>query len=549
MSERERVDIASTETSHVVCCLCGVSRLKRMKGVGGWTPWMCWEEGCFGRTMAWAIRRSVTDRRGRETGERVWVFAPVAKQVVFLERARALRRAWAGAHPGSAERPATRILYGGSAGASKSHGLRHALYRECLSHRDLTCLMLRRTYKQLKDTHLRQMVREQHRIGAQFVASEMEMRFPATGAVIVAGHCESDADAEQYLSTDYDRIVFDELVTFNAEPAQEIMSRARTPMTKESVWADGGAQVWAGSNPGGRGAAWVKEFFVDREVDREKYPGYLAELYDFVPANLDDNPYLDPGYRRSLMQLSTVRQRQLLDGDWNAFAGQFFDFQATQAGAPWHVADVGVTASTLSNLRVGLALDWGNSSPGCVLFGCALPDGHVHIFDEYKFQRQSAKEVAEAVRARCEAWKLTRVPSCACDPSLLPAKTGERGEWIGQTLIRHGLPVMRVSNERVSGWQRVHEALAVDAGTGTPWLTVHPRCRYLARTVPLMVQADTNPEDVDSQSDDHACDALRYLLMGGLRPAMARAILPPVEPYSLAWYRQRFRTQPRGVLA
>jgi hypothetical protein len=67
-------------------------------------------------------------------------------------------------------------------------------------------------------------------------------------------------------------------------------------------------------------------------------------LYDFVPASLADNPYLDQGYRTSLMQLSLTRQRQLLDGDWNAFSGQFFGWETTRNEQPWHVKDCGVAA-------------------------------------------------------------------------------------------------------------------------------------------------------------------------------------------------------------
>ena len=204
----------------------------------------------------------------------------------------------------------------------------------------------------------------------------------------------------------------------------------------------------------------------------------------------------------------------------------------------------------LADLRVGLGLDWGNASPGCVVFAAALPNGHVHIWDEYKFQRMTAKDVAAAVKDKCSDWGLPRVPSCACDPSLLPATTGEQGEWIGLTLMRHGLPVHRVSNDRVNGWQRVHEALAVDPITGTPWLTVHPRCKYLARTLPLMVQSRNNPEDLDSDSDDHACDATRYLLMGGLRPDTGRRTPAEVPAYSGAWWRKMSGNRnARGVLA
>jgi hypothetical protein len=64
-----------------------------------------------------------------------------------------------------------------------------------------------------------------------------------------------------------------------------------------------------------------------------------------------------------------------------------------------------------------------------------------------------------------------------------------------------------------------------------------------------MVQDDHDLEDVDTDSDDHAIDALRYMLQGGLRPSAPRLRTAPVVPYSLAWFRQRFNAEPSGVLA
>lgn len=203
------------------------------------------------------------------------------------------------------------------------------------------------------------------------------------------------------------------------------------------------------------------------------------------------------------------------------------------------------------DLRVGLGLDWGNAAPGCVVWGAALPDEHVTIFDELKFQRMTAKDVATAIKDKCSDWRLKRVPPVYCDPSLLPAKHGELGEWIGLTLARHGVPVIRVSNDRKNGWQRVHEALAPCTHNNhppRPWLTLHARCKYLIRTLPLMVQDPDDAEDLDSDSDDHACDALRYLLMGGLRASGLRRLSQPPPAYSLAWYRQRFNRDGVGVL-
>lgn len=207
--------------------------------------------------------------------------------------------------------------------------------------------------------------------------------------------------------------------------------------------------------------------------------------------------------------------------------------------------------------RVSAGLDWGNASPGCCLWGLAWPDGHIHIFDELKFQRQTVRQVAELIRAQQAQWGLERVPVYA-DPALR-GDTGQVGESIGATFGRAGVPLRYPSNNRLMGWQRVHEALAPcrhpacqteATPQGRPWLTVDPRCRYLARTMPLMVQAVADPEDVDTTTDDHACDALRYLLMGGLRPQTG-VVAPPLPVGSVGWWRQWHARQAaqRGVLA
>ena len=190
------------------------------------------------------------------------------------------------------------------------------------------------------------------------------------------------------------------------------------------------------------------------------------------------------------------------------------------------------------DLSVKLGLDWGSSSPGCVLWGVALPDAHAHIFDEMKFQRLAVREVAEAIREKCLSdWKLGTMPPIFCDPAL-KIKTGQIGEDFIQTFARYKVSLTPVSNNRIVGWQRVHEALALDPLTKTPWLTIHHRCKYLIRTMPAMLQDDHNPEDIDTESDDHACDTLRYLLMGGLRPGSKASIVKHEKPGSWAAFKR-----------
>jgi hypothetical protein len=53
--------------------------------------------------------------------------------------------------------------------------------------------------------------------------------------------------------------------------------------------------------------------------------GYMAERWRYLPATLQDNPYMREDYGRTdLAMQSAVRYKQLAEGDWSVFLGQFF---------------------------------------------------------------------------------------------------------------------------------------------------------------------------------------------------------------------------------
>jgi hypothetical protein len=478
----------------------------------------CSERACQTRQVEWALERT-EKKSGRRVG---WLYVPTPKQVEFHETTRKIRR----------------VLYGGQAGPGKSHALRWGLYRDCLTIPNLNCLLLRRTYQQLEQTHLTEMVREQSLIGSVYTTGDKVMRFP-NGSIIRAGHCESAADAMNYLSTEYDRIAFDELVTFDRDMALEIMSRART--SKPAVKAAGDSQVWAGTNPGGRGAMWVKEFFIERTVDLAEFPSYDPARYGFVEATLDDNPYISDGYRRDLEDLPEMRKRQLLYGDWNAFEGQFFGEWKSDV----HIADLPL-APGLDHFA---SMDWGFNAPGCVLWWACLPDGKYHIRWEHKFKGDSAETVASSITAITKTLGIKRLKYLVCDPAMKQKTGAGRGESIYETLSRRGLPMRAGDNDRFNGWNRVHELLRLNE-QDEPWITVSPDCKYLIRTLPAMVQDDHDPEDIDSAKDDHAVDALRYGAMS--RPSPTRFVKDEsLKPNTIGWWKKypTGRAQTTGVNA
>jgi hypothetical protein len=209
------------------------------------------------------------------------------------------------------------ILLGGAAGGSKSKILREIGYTECLRVNGFRVLLLRRTYKELDQTHLRDAEIEAPEMGAAAVPSAKVVRFP-NGSVFQFGHCETTADAANYLSAEYDLILFDELVTF--EELQFLMISSRARSNKPGVVP----KVMAGTNPGGPQSHWVKSRFIDKNVDVDQYPDYQPDEWAFIQSKLDDNPYLDKSYERKLLNLPPEMRKAYRDGDWDIFPGQYF---------------------------------------------------------------------------------------------------------------------------------------------------------------------------------------------------------------------------------
>ena len=274
--------------------------------------------------MAWAIiERTAPTQKHPEGVVTQWLFGPTPKQVAYFELTRRVKYA----------------LFGGAKAVAKSYGLRQLGYRECLRIPGCRILLLRRTYGELEISHLLEMPLEAERmrqVGADYKSGIRQMDF-ANGSLIRAGHCETDADMSKFLSSQWDIIIFDEIVTFLLRMFLAIASCART--VKPQLVAEGGAKVLAATNPAGRGGRWVKEWFIDHDVDREEFPDYDPSQWGFEQGNVDDNPYMEPGYRQTLMNLPPILRRQWLQGDWDAAEGMFFDWQRVR-----HVADLGLTA-------------------------------------------------------------------------------------------------------------------------------------------------------------------------------------------------------------
>lgn len=435
------------------------------------------------------LLREVEDK-GEKTSQVVYV--PLPKQTVLLEAVDS--------------RQYKRILFGGAAGGSKSHALRYLAYHLCLTLKNFNCLLLRRSWPELESTHILASIRDAPLIGATAIPSKRVVEFPDTGSVLRFGHCNDEKDMNDYLSTEYDCILFDELVTFLENQYLLISSRART---SRPDWVP---MVIGATNPGGPGASWIAELFINKDRDPIKYPAYNPADYLFIPSLLDDNPYINPEYVQFLMDLPPEMREAYRFGRWDIFPGQYFqEFRKEK-----HAAKSLIIPPEIP--RIG-GMDWGYLRPGVFLWGVVLPDGRLYIEREHVFRGTVASEVAQEIRAMTQAAGLHLMYSVG-DPAMW-IRDGQTGECIAETLSKNGLYIQQANHERVNGWQRLRHWFK-DAPDGLPWLLIDPvQCPYLTRTLPQLVQNDTKLEDVDTKGDDHAADALRYLVMSRPSPLSA----------------------------
>ena len=145
--------------------------------------------------------------------------------------------------------------YGGARGGGKSWALRRKLIALCLHYPGIRCLLVRRSYAELKANHLRPILRELGDL-VQYRESDKLITFPS-GSSIALGFCSSARDVLRYQGQEYDIIAIDEATQLSEYQFSVFKACLRGT-------DDFPRRMYLTCNPGGVGHAWVKRLFVDR---------------------------------------------------------------------------------------------------------------------------------------------------------------------------------------------------------------------------------------------------------------------------------------------
>lgn len=198
-------------------------------------------------------------------------------------------------------------FYGGAAGGGKSEALLMAA-AQYLEVPGYAAILFRKSYADLALPGA--LMDRAHDwwgpTNAKWDDDDKTWRFP-TGATISFGYLEYEAQKYRYAGAEFQFVGFDETTQFPETNYRFLFSRLRK---KEGMPVP--IRMRGASNPGGIGHEWVKQRFLIEGV---------AEDRPFIPARLDDNPFVDKAYKKSLDQLDPLTRMQLLEGDWDAAAG------------------------------------------------------------------------------------------------------------------------------------------------------------------------------------------------------------------------------------
>lgn len=416
---------------------------------------------------------------------------------------------------------APNIWYGGAAGGGKSHGLRWHGIINCLRKKDLKVLLLRRQYTELEKTHLLEITKEVPPEIANYHGGLRRLQFHQTGSILQFGHAHHAKDIRSYLSTAWDLILVDESSEFGPAMLSMLQSRARTKL------AGVRPQFVLASNPGGDAHLWLVQRFILKHVDPEEDANYKPAEYHFIQALVGDNRFNDEFYIARLLSLPRAMREAYLFGNMEAFAGQYFD----EWKASVHTLDLGAGLDIEDWYEVMAGMDWGyDPNPGIVEWSAFDAHGRGLVYKELKFNKEPPRSVAEMIIARCDT-EAERRMTIYGDPSMWIKQVGSGisiAEEINDVFAEHGVAIVlvRANNDRINGWMRVHQFLDVrrkspDSKTGTgPYLrvvkpddTTGLGCPYLISTIGAQMHSDKQDGDMKKQSNDHAVDALRYLIM------------------------------------
>jgi transcriptional regulator with XRE-family HTH domain len=376
----------------------------------------------------------------------------------------------------------------------------------------LQTFWFRRTFPELEHSVLRMLARYGYAkaIGCRWRADKYELRFPG-GSVLTFAHAKDLKEASAFLSAEINLLLLDERTTFPPDVVDILYTRIRSGVAGVPCLG-----VRSATNPGDVGHSRVLTGHIEpTEHGRKEILDENNRRRIFIQSKITDTPQLGPEYLKNLGGLPEKLRKAYVEGDWSVFAGQVFD--------EWrHDRHVVKPFVIPESWRRYDGVDWGFAAPWAVMWGAVDEDGRVWVYRE--LYGKGVGETDQAKRILASEQPGEHVAVRWADDAMWATRGEEKP--IAQVYAENGVylePAGKGPGSRITRVQRTRSYLAdgpacpMHRGEGQdtcPKLHVFETCANLIRTLPALPHEKTgNVEDVDSDAEDHAYDALSYMLV------------------------------------
>lgn len=357
-----------------------------------------------------------------------------------------------------------------------------------------------------------------------------------TGEQLLLRHMKIESDYYSFHGHAYPWIGWEEMTTWPNDKCFRLMMSC-----SRSTRLGMPRKLRGTTNPYGIGHNWVKTRYrlpegTGQLIKEESEPPRLA-----IKGHIKENQLLlaaDPYYvdRLRAAARNPSELAAWMEGDWNITSGGMFD----DLWQPqYHVIPPISFKQIPKSWRLDRAFDWGSSRPFAVGWWAESSGesinldgrkvgavrGDLILLQEWygwsgtrnEGSRMLAGEIASGIRDRETDWGMWRkIKAGPADTSIWDE---ENGVSIIRDFTRKGVTWERADKgpgSRKQGWEMVRRRLfnARPNPDGTPrehpGLYVTRECVQWLETVPPLARSDKDPDDVDTDAEDHMGDMTRY---------------------------------------
>jgi len=400
--------------------------------------------------------------------------------------------------------------------SAKSHAILAQIFcDDCQRIKGLKVLCLRKVGRankeQIQDFRKKLLLSLPHNYREQAQSIEFD-----NGSLVILGNFKDEKDIDKYLGLEYDLIYVMECNQLTRSKIINIESCLRTNKTN---WRP---RLYLDTNPGGISHVEHKRIFVEPwkiENKIKAFRGYIGikqiakELNmtleqleksretetRYIHSTVDDNKFIDSGYKLYLEKLVGWQRMAWLEGSWEFMAGAFFNnFYTDTHVYPNAQTDFNPRAVT----RWFGGLDYGFSHPNAFTLGCEDENGNIFIVATYSASSTLIEEHAANIKDLCSLHGLNIE-----DLEFIAAgkdcfRVDKDGSTVATEYQERGILLTATHIDRINAWSQVAEVFGDIQHQIRPRCFIHRNCAELIQQIQAAQSDPKKPNDILKMNAD-----------------------------------------------